>query len=116
MLWRSALRLLSELLDLYVIQLHRSIAVEYGNGELDLLPFGVKRLHGADEVFKRPAYHAHAFADGKIQLYRYSTPSLVTSSSLSGTGFDPGPTKPVTPLVLRTMYQVLSFIIIFIMT
>ena len=32
------------------------------------------------------------------------------SSSVNGTGLDPGPTKPVTPLVLRTTYHVSSFI------
>ena len=33
-------------------------------------------------------------------------------SSVRGTGFDPGPTNPVTPRVLRTTYQVSSFITI----
>ena len=33
-----------------------------------------------------------------------------------GTGLDPGPTNPVTPLVLRTTYQVSSFITILMST
>ena len=37
-------------------------------------------------------------------------PSGIISSSVRGTGFDPGPTNPVTPLVLRTTYHVSSFI------
>ena len=37
-------------------------------------------------------------------------------TGLLGTGFDPGPTNPVTPLVLRTTYHVSSFMIIWIRT
>ncbi len=36
-------------------------------------------------------------------------PSGAISSSVSGTGLDPGPTNPVTPLVFLTTYQVSSF-------
>ena len=43
-------------------------------------------------------------------------PSGRISSSVRGTGFDPGPTKPVTPRVLRTTYQVSSFITMLIRT
>ena len=35
-----------------------------------------------------------------------------TSSAESGTGLDAGPTKPVQPRVLRTTYQVSSFMTI----
>ena len=38
--------------------------------------------------------------------------ALGNPCTVSGTGFDPGPTNPVTPLVLRITYQVSSFIII----
>ena len=37
---------------------------------------------------------------------------LATSSSERGSGLEAGPTKPVQPRVLRTMYQVLSFMTI----
>lgn len=43
-------------------------------------------------------------------------PMLAISSSVNGTGLDPGPTNPVTPRVLRTTYHVSSFIIILIKT
>ena len=45
-----------------------------------------------------------------------STPMRSTSSSESGTGFEPGPTNPVTPRVFLTMYQLSSVIIILIIT
>jgi len=38
-------------------------------------------------------------------------PSGLISSAVSGTGLLPGPTNPVTPRVLRTTYQVSSFMI-----
>ena len=40
-------------------------------------------------------------------------PMFLISVSLNGTGFEPGPTNPVTPLVLRTTYHVSSFMIMF---
>ena len=45
-----------------------------------------------------------------------STPILSTYSSESGTGFEPGPTKPVTPRVFLTIYQLSSVITILTMT
>ena len=42
----------------------------------------------------------------------FSTPIFSTSSAVSGTGLEAGPTKPVQPRVLRTTYQVSSFITI----
>ena len=43
-------------------------------------------------------------------------PIAAISSSVRGTGFDPGPTNPVTPLVFLTTYHVSSFITIWIRT
>src|SRR5690606_1421121 len=40
------------------------------------------------------------------------TPKALTSASDKGTGFDAGPTNPVTPLVFLTRYQDSSLIII----
>ena len=37
-------------------------------------------------------------------------PRALISAGVSGTGLDPGPTNHVTPLVLRTTYQLSSFI------
>ena len=42
----------------------------------------------------------------------FSTPIFSTSSAERGTGLEAGPTKPVQPRVLRTTYQVSSFITI----
>ena len=41
---------------------------------------------------------------------------FLSDEAVRGTGFDPGPTNPVTPLVLRTTYHVSSFITILIRT
>src|SRR3712207_8326005 len=41
-----------------------------------------------------------------------SMPIAITSSSLKGTGLEPGPTNPVTPLVFLTTYQDSSVITI----
>ena len=54
-----------------------------------------------------PDHDLHVVAHGVIEARssRTSMPSLSTSSSVRGMGLDDGPTKPVTPRVLRTMYH-----------
>ncbi len=47
-----------------------------------------------------------------VQITAFSTPIFSTSSAERGTGLDAGPTKPVQPRVLRTTYQVSSFMTI----
>ena len=47
---------------------------------------------------------------------RFGFTDAVISSSVSGTALPSGPTKPVTPRVLRTINQVSSFMTILIMT
>ena len=74
---------------------------------MTLFIFHIQFFHNAGKAFQRPVGDPDGIADAivDLDLYRFSTPNAATSSSVSGIGLDAGPTKPVQPRVLRTMYH-----------
>ena len=80
----------------------------------------IENRHLEDEILevRIPMQDVVEMKNGaKKQVQKKMFPGYVLiSASVSGTGFDPGPTNPVTPLVFLTTYHVSSFITILMST
>ena len=101
---------LLQLINLSEIKLYRCLSAKDGKTYDQCLLIGIDLLDLANRFRKRTCSNANSVANF------YTSPPMPiarTSASVRGTGLEPGPTKLVTPLVLRTTYHVSSFMIIF---
>lgn len=96
------------------LQFDRGLLAEHMHNQLHSALVGLDFLDRTNKAFERAVRNLQAVPTSKLISTTFlSMPRLSISFSVSGTGFEPGPTKPVTPRMFRTIYHVSSRMTIF---